>query len=102
MRKLLSTLTFIAVSLTSIIAQTSSKNNEGELSGLFSVGENHQVKFSLGNLQYQPSTHTWRFAENQWEIIGVTNDKYLMEIQRTPTSMYMGKTIFSQKSNVIK
>lgn len=34
--------------------------------GEFSVGSNKKVRFSLGNLQYQASTGTWRFAENQW------------------------------------
>ena len=28
------------------------------------------VYFSKGNLQYQASTNTWRFAENQWDYVG--------------------------------
>jgi hypothetical protein len=28
------------------------------------------VCFSQGNLQYQASTNTWRFAENQWNFVG--------------------------------
>jgi hypothetical protein len=28
------------------------------------------VYFSQGNLQYQASTNTWRFAENQWDYVG--------------------------------
>ena len=45
----------------------------GVLSGVFSVGENTQVHFSQGNLQYQASTQTWRFAENQYDLIGSDN-----------------------------
>jgi hypothetical protein len=32
-----------------------------------------QVYFSQGNLQYQASTNTWRFAENQWDAVGNDN-----------------------------
>ena len=45
----------------------------GALSGKFSVSVGTQVQFSQGNLQYQPSTKTWRFAQNQFEIIGSSN-----------------------------
>ena len=38
---------------------------EGALCNIFSVGENKTVHFSKGNLQYQASTNTWRFAEEQ-------------------------------------
>ena len=43
---------------------------EGALGGLFSVAEDRQVYFSQGNLQYQASTNTWRFAENQLFFVG--------------------------------
>lgn len=43
------------------------------LSGLFSVSATKQVMFSPGNLQYQASTGTWRFAENQWDYVGDAN-----------------------------
>lgn len=33
-----------------------------------------KVYFSRGNLQYQASTNTWRFAENQWDMIGEDNE----------------------------
>ena len=36
----------------------------------FSVSATQKVIFSPGNLQYQASTKTWRFAENQWDRIG--------------------------------
>ena len=45
----------------------------GAINGLFSVSEDSQVYFSQGNLQYQASTDTWKFAENQWDIIGSEN-----------------------------
>ena len=51
-----------------------SNHNEGTLPGLFSVSENNQVYFSQGNLQYQASTNTWRFAENQWDFVGEDNN----------------------------
>ena len=41
---------------------------------LFTInGNGDQVYFSPGNLQYQASTNTWRFAENQWDRIGDAN-----------------------------
>ena len=43
---------------------------EGALNGLFTVSEGQQVFFSQGNLQYQASTNTWRFAEHQWDFVG--------------------------------
>ncbi len=47
---------------------------DGALAGLFSVdGYGHQVLFSQGNLQYQASTGTWRFAGKQWDYIGNDN-----------------------------
>ena len=46
---------------------------EGALSGGFSVSADTKVYFSKGNLQYQASTKTWRFAEHQYYIIGDDN-----------------------------
>lgn len=48
---------------------------EGALPKLFSVGEGEQVLFSKGNLQYQATTKTWRFAEHQFDVIGKDNEK---------------------------
>ena len=43
----------------------------GSKGGLFTINEDgDQVWFSQGNLQYQASTDTWRFAENQWDYVG--------------------------------
>ena len=38
----------------------------------FSVSATKKVAFSMGNLQYQASTNTWRFAEYQFEYVGGT------------------------------
>ena len=46
----------------------------GTLSGEFSVGATEKVRFSQGNLRYQASTNTWRFADKQWDIIGKDNE----------------------------
>lgn len=48
---------------------------EGAIHGRFTVGTNddgtpRQVYFSQGNLQYQASTNTFRFAEHQYDWIG--------------------------------
>ncbi len=41
----------------------------------FSVSANKQVIFSPGNLQYQASTDTWRFANNQYDYVGELNEE---------------------------
>ena len=43
---------------------------EGAIGGLFSVSPTLKVYISQGNLQYQASTNTWRFAEQQWNYVG--------------------------------
>ena len=51
---------------------------EGAINGLFTINENgDQVYFSQGNLQYQASTNTWRFAENQWDYVGTQTPGWL-------------------------
>lgn len=46
----------------------------GTLSGLFTINNNGaKVHFAKGNLQYQPSTDTWRFAEHQYDYIAQRN-----------------------------
>ena len=49
--------------------------NNGVLKGVFSVSENKKVYFSQGNLQYCADTDIWRFAENQYDIIGSENER---------------------------
>jgi hypothetical protein len=39
----------------------------------FSVSADKKVIFAPGNLQYQASTNTWRFAEHQYDYIGDAN-----------------------------
>ena len=41
--------------------------------GRFSVGENRWVVFAQGNLQYNAGTNTFRFAHNQYDLIGDGN-----------------------------
>mgnify|MGYP007102081818 FL=1 len=44
---------------------------EGALSGKFTCNEKgDHVVFAKGNLQYQASTNTWRFADNQYDFVG--------------------------------
>ena len=47
---------------------------EGALASVFSISETQKVRFAKGNLQYQPSTKLWRFAENQYDCIGYSNE----------------------------
>ena len=48
-------------------------SGDGVLPGAFSVSATQQVHFSQGNLQYQASTDTWRFAEHQYDYVGDAN-----------------------------
>ena len=46
----------------------------GAINGKFTINANgDQVYFSQGNLQYQASTNTWRFATNQYDYVGNDN-----------------------------
>lgn len=53
----------------------SGNNNQtnGVIKAAFSISDSTQVYFSMGNLQYNASTSTWRFAEHQYDIIGSAN-----------------------------
>ena len=42
----------------------------------FSTSSTESVVFSQGNLQYQASTGTWRFATNQWDVVGSQSAQY--------------------------
>lgn len=92
----------LAITLT-LFATSCDKNNDnpnpvnpdnpgsGErVTGYFSVSENHQVIFAPGNLQWcatgshftaldtsgvSTGVGKWRFAANQWDMIGEDNDK---------------------------
>ena len=48
-------------------------SDEGVIKAPFSVSENKRVNFSMGNLQYNPNVDVWRFAEQQYDLIGNEN-----------------------------
>lgn len=48
-------------------------NNNQTASNAFSVSASSKVYFAKGNLQYNPSTKKWRFADSQWDVIGDDN-----------------------------
>lgn len=56
------------------------QTDEGRLSGLFSISESKQVRFSRGNLQYCPHDHIMRFAEKQYSMV---SDSVNSEVSRT-------------------
>lgn len=71
-------------------------NTKGALSGLFSIGENKKVRFSMGNLQFNAKKYEFRFAEHQYDIIGKDNLKIAsdydgwIDLFGYGTSGYMG------------
>ena len=65
--------TLVLFACTEQNAPSNSSAKNGALPGKFSVGPSTQVVFSQGNLQYQASSNTWRFAANQYEVIGADN-----------------------------
>jgi hypothetical protein len=65
--------TFTVTSNRTLVANFVPSIPAGAINGLFSVSSTQQVWFSQGNLQYQASTNTWRFASNQWDYIGYEN-----------------------------
>ena len=54
----------------SYAAQAQSPVKDGAILAEFSVSDSTKVYFSQGNLQYQASSKTWRFAEHQWDFVG--------------------------------
>jgi len=53
----------------SIVAVTAQKVPDNCIPGVFSVSADKKVYFSKGNLQYQPCSNTWRFAEQQYTLL---------------------------------
>lgn len=49
--------------------------SDGLLPGVFSVSRSRKIGFSQGNLQYQASTNTWRFAACQSQYVGECNSQ---------------------------
>lgn len=60
----------IIANLTAQLKEMNIKLNQGAIDAAFSVSADCKVYFSRGNLQYQASTGTWRFAEHQWDYVG--------------------------------
>ena len=60
--------------LLSFVAQAQSPVKDGAILAEFSVSDSTKVHFSQGNLQYQASTNTWRFAEHQWDYVEKDNE----------------------------
>lgn len=53
-----------------LIASIAAYATEGALPGWFSIAPDQQARFAQGNVQYKPSTNTWRFAEHQYDFVG--------------------------------
>ncbi len=73
--------------------------------GLFSVSPTKKVAFSKGNLQYNASTDTWRFAENQWDFIGSLSQYIDDPSLREPedyVNVASGNVIGSDNANIGK
>ena len=66
--KLFTILLVLLMALNMWAAPTDAVN--GMMPEAFSVGATKVVYFSQGNLQYQASTQTWRFAEHQYDYVG--------------------------------
>ena len=83
--------------LLSFVAQAQSPIKDGAILAEFSVSDSTKVHFSQGNLQYQASTNTWRFAEHQWDYVEKDNEniseKYTgwIDLFGWGTSGYNGK-----------
>ena len=59
-------------------SRANGRRTTARLHGLFSVGASSKVDFAFGNLQANTvnkgSIWTWRFAQNQWDTIGDSNN----------------------------
>ena len=75
-RAFLSTLLVLLLSVAGLTNQVSAQDvPEGAVGGLFSINnQGGKVYFSQGNLQYRASDTTWRFAENQYDFCGTSNN----------------------------
>ena len=76
---ILATRRYAGLSIRPVLSAPQSNTPIGAINGLFTINANgDQVYFSQGNLQYQASTNTWRFAENQWDYVGTQSPSYGM------------------------
>lgn len=68
MKQIIKNLTLLSLATTVFVAcEKEESNNE------FSVNIGKTVEFAKGNLQYQASTGSWRFADNQYDFVGSDN-----------------------------
>jgi len=72
-KKILSTL-IVLMAMLSLVACDNKENDIVNFPHSFSVGEDKQVYFAPGNLQYNASLNEWRFAENTYDAIGINNE----------------------------
>jgi hypothetical protein len=49
---------------------TKSSNDEGALPGVFTLKDGKKIRFSQGNLQFNPKKYEFRFAKEQYETLG--------------------------------
>ena len=70
----------------SIKAATAQEVPNNCIPGVFSVSAEKKVYFSKGNLQYQPSSNTWRFAEQQYTLLDDDETYGHTTTSYTPTS----------------
>ena len=81
---------YTIVDLTDITLNFVTSAPEGSLKGLFTVNsDGKQVWFSKGNLQYQPSSNTWKFPNNQYDHV-FTSNKSNSEITSIYENSYTG------------
>ena len=89
-----------------LVANFESNAPIGAIDGLFSVSPTQQVYFSKGILQYQASTSTWRFAEEQYGFAGYDNANISptydgwIDIYGWGTSGYNGKYPYMTSTSV--
>ena len=48
-------------------------DENGASTALFSIASDRKVKIAKGNLRYRATTSTWRFADNQFDVVGLDN-----------------------------
>lgn len=68
---------FLALGIVALMASCGPREPEPQakvLPGRFAIADGVYVRFSPGNLQYQASTSTWRFANVQYEMVGEQNN----------------------------
>ena len=77
--------------------KTTANSKDGALSGLFTINsKGDKICFSQGNLQFNPAKYEFRFAKNQYDIIGKDNEKIApnydgwIDLFGWGTSGYMG------------